>query len=44
MNIDIAYIIILLASNIATYYYVKRETISQTLDFLRDQGMIDFED
>lgn len=44
MEIDIAYLIILIASVWGAYTYGKREGIGNTLDYMKAQGKIDFED
>jgi hypothetical protein len=41
---DIAYLIILIASNGFTYFATKDLVIKQTLDFLEAQGMLEFDD
>tara|TARA_R100001509_G_C4865003_1_gene214764 strand:+ start:1474 stop:1611 length:138 start_codon:yes stop_codon:yes gene_type:complete len=44
MNIDIAYLIILILSNIGTYYYAKFIGIQRTIDYLEANEMIEFDD
>jgi hypothetical protein len=43
-NIDIAYLIILSACAICSYQMGRKDGIGITLDYMRDQGHIDFED
>jgi hypothetical protein len=44
MDIDIAYIIILASSIYLAYRTGKQEGIGATLDYMKEQGKIDFED
>lgn len=44
MNIDIAYLIILVVSIYSAYAYGRKEGIGSTLDYMKAQGKIDFED
>lgn len=44
MNIDVAYLIILVVSIYAAYAYGRKEGIGNTLDYMKAQGKIDFED
>jgi|TARA_R100001460_G_scaffold3302_2_gene10065 hypothetical protein len=44
MNIDTAYLIILVIGVWAAYSFGKREGISSTLDYMKEMGKIDFED
>tara|TARA_R100000697_G_scaffold6654_1_gene12237 strand:+ start:38 stop:175 length:138 start_codon:yes stop_codon:yes gene_type:complete len=44
MNIDIAYLIILILSNIGTYYYAKFIGIQRTIDYLEAMDLIEFDD
>jgi len=44
MNIDTAYLIILVIGVWAAYSFGKREGISSTLDYMEEMGKIDFED
>jgi len=44
MNIDIAYLIILISSIYAAYTFGRREGISDTLDYMKAQGHIDFDE
>jgi|TARA_R110000823_G_C15847045_1_gene491767 hypothetical protein len=44
MDIDIAYLIVLVASVHLAYMWGKKEGISSTLDYMKEQGKIDFED
>tara|TARA_B100001093_G_scaffold248048_1_gene237515 strand:- start:12 stop:155 length:144 start_codon:yes stop_codon:yes gene_type:complete len=44
MNIDIAYLIILIASNVATYFITKSIIIEHTINFLEEEGHITFDD
>ncbi len=41
---DIYYLIILIASNMFTYFYTKEVVIKQTIDFLERTGMLEFDD
>ena len=43
-DIDIAYLILLAVATGCSYWSGKKEGISVTLDFMRDNGHIDFED
>jgi hypothetical protein len=43
MDIDIAYLIVLASVHLA-YMWGKKEGISSTLDYMKEQGKIDFED
>lgn len=43
-NIDFAYLIILSVCAVCSYTLGKKEGIGITLDYMRDQGKIDFED
>ena len=43
-NIDFAYLIILSIAVISSFLAGKKEGIGITLDYMRDQGHIDFED
>jgi hypothetical protein len=44
MNIDIAYLIILVASTHLSFLYGKRVGIEVTVDFMEEQGHISFDD
>ena len=44
MNIDIAYLIILVASVWGAYSFGRHTGIGDTLDYMKAQGHIDFED
>lgn len=44
MDIDIAYLIILVTSVYLAYVWGKKEGISSTLDYMKEQGKIDFDD
>lgn len=44
MDIDIAYLLILVASVYLAYRHGKQEGIGSTLDYMKEQGKIDFED
>jgi hypothetical protein len=44
MDIDIAYLIILVVSVYLAYRHGKQEGIGSTLDYMKEQGKIDFED
>ena len=44
MDIDIAYLLILTASVYFAYRHGKQEGIVSTLDYMKEQGKIDFED
>ena len=44
MNIDVAYLIILVVSIYAAYAYGRKEGIGSTLDYMKAHGKIDFED
>ena len=44
MDIDIAYLIILVTSVYLAYILGKKEGISSTLDYMKEQGKIDFDD
>lgn len=44
MNIDIAYLIILIASIHLSFLYGKRMGIEVTIDFMEEQGHISFDD
>jgi|TARA_R100000030_G_scaffold40802_1_gene30682 hypothetical protein len=41
---DIAYLIILIGTNVATYFMTKETIIRQTIDFLEAQGMLNLDD
>tara|TARA_Y100001937_G_scaffold94198_1_gene127716 strand:+ start:3694 stop:3831 length:138 start_codon:yes stop_codon:yes gene_type:complete len=41
---DIAYLIILIGTNVATYLFTKETIIRQTIDFLEAQGMLNLDD
>jgi hypothetical protein len=43
-SIDLAYIVILLGSVYAAWHLGKREGISITLDYCKQQGQIDFDE
>lgn len=43
-NIDLAYLIILVGAAYTSYMIGKKEGIGATLDYMREQGKIDFED
>ena len=43
-NIDTAFLIVLIASNIITFYWAKKKYIEHTLDYLERTGMIEFEE
>ena len=44
MDIDIAYLIILVISVFAAYKYGHQAGIGKTLDYMKEQGKIDFDD
>ena len=44
MDLDTAYLILLLITNFATFYISKSIAIKQTLDFLEQNGHLDFDD
>jgi|TARA_R100001460_G_scaffold21789_1_gene44379 hypothetical protein len=44
MNIDTAYLLILACSIYLSYQYGKKDGIGATLDYMKEQGKIDFED
>jgi hypothetical protein len=44
MDIDIAYLIVLASSIYLAYRTGKQEGIGATLDYMKEQGKIDFED
>jgi len=44
MDIDIAYLIILVVVAFASYKYGHQEGIGKTLDWMKTQGKIDFDD
>jgi len=44
MNIDTAYLLILICSIYLSYQYGKKDGIGATLDYMKEQGKIDFED
>jgi len=44
MNIDIAYLIILIGSTWGAFTFGKRTGISDTLDYMKAQGHIDFDE
>jgi hypothetical protein len=44
MNIDTAYLIILISSNVITYFITKRLIIEHTIDVLEREGHINFDD
>ena len=44
MSLDIAYLILLFITNIATFYVSKSIAIRQTLDFLEQNGHLNFDD
>ena len=44
MNIDIAYLIILVSSVWGAYTFGRRTGIGDTLDYMKAQGHIDFDD
>ena len=44
ITMDIYYLIILIASNMFTYFYTKEVVIKQTIDFLERTGMLEFDD
>lgn len=44
MEIDIAYLIILVIGTFAAYKYGHQEGIGKTLDYMKAQGKIDFDD
>jgi|TARA_B100001939_G_scaffold325591_1_gene318494 hypothetical protein len=44
MNIDIAYLIILILTNIGTYHYAKFVGIQKTIDYLEAHKMIELDD
>ena len=44
MELDIAYMIILASSTYLAYRTGKQEGIRATLDYMKEQGKIDFED
>lgn len=43
-NIDFAYIMFLALAICCSYYSGKKEGIGMTLDYMKEQGKIDFED
>tara|TARA_B100001093_G_scaffold472790_1_gene496200 strand:- start:2037 stop:2174 length:138 start_codon:yes stop_codon:yes gene_type:complete len=43
-NIDLAYLVVLALGVGCSYYSGKKEGIGITLEYMRDQGKIDFED
>jgi len=43
-NIDLAYLLFLIVAVVGSYLAGKKEGIGITLDYMRDQGHIDFED
>lgn len=43
-SIDLAYFVILCGSVYAAYHFGKRDGIGITLDYMKEQGKIDFED
>lgn len=43
-QIDIAYLVVLAASVHMTYLITKQHWIGKTLDYLKDNGEIDFDD
>ena len=43
-NIDFAFLIILVGCSYTSYFIGKREGIGATLDYMKEQGKIDFED
>lgn len=43
-DIDFAFIVILVGGCWLSYQYGKKEGIGITLDYMREQGKIDFED
>jgi hypothetical protein len=43
-NIDFAFFIILAGCSYCSYIIGKREGIGATLDYMKEQGKIDFED
>jgi len=44
MEIDIAYLIILMGSTYLAYRHGKKDGIGSTLDYMKEQGKIDFDD
>jgi hypothetical protein len=44
MNIDTAYLIILILTNMGTYYLSRRAAIEHTIDVLEREGHISFDD
>tara|TARA_R100001443_G_scaffold13203_1_gene23143 strand:+ start:286 stop:420 length:135 start_codon:yes stop_codon:yes gene_type:complete len=44
MDIDIAYLIILVIGTYAAYKYGHEQGIGKTLDYMKAQGKIDFEE
>ena len=44
MNVDIAYLIILISGIYLAYRTGKQEGIGATLDYMKEQGKIDFKD
>tara|TARA_Y100000592_G_scaffold16047_1_gene23648 strand:+ start:313 stop:450 length:138 start_codon:yes stop_codon:yes gene_type:complete len=44
MNIDIAYLIILILTNMGTYHYAKYVGIQKTLDYMEAHKLIEFDD
>ena len=44
MDIDIAYLIILVIGTYSAYKYGHQEGIGKTLDYMKAQGKIDFDD
>jgi hypothetical protein len=44
MEIDIAYLIILVAVGHLAFYQGHQSGISKTLDYMKDQGKIDFDE
>jgi len=44
MEIDIAYLIILVVGSFAAYKYGQQAGIGKTLEWMKEQGKIDFDD
>jgi|TARA_B100001939_G_scaffold340346_1_gene348305 hypothetical protein len=44
MNIDIAFLIILIATNVGTYFYTKELVIKQTIEYLERLGLLHFDE
>jgi len=44
MDIDVAYLMILIGSTLGAWEWGRRKGIGDTLDYFKAQGLIDFED